>query len=255
VKNIFVIARYTLLDALKSKILHGVSLLGLIVFFISSLVSTYAFGNPKKVALDLGLGLMAISLLGIALFMGVSLISKEIRERTIYLTLARGVSRSHFLIGKVLGLSAVLFLNTLILTIFVIFVYLYHGGILNHLFFMSILLTFLSSFILLNIVSFFSLITNIQLSVIYSIIIFGAGSVLNETSLLFYVNQRPLVLKLLKFLGLILPNFSALNIRDYVLYQNDLPLNFLIGSTAYGILYPFVILMLSCYILAKKDLD
>ncbi len=254
-KNIFLIARFTLLDVLKSKILYGVSLMGLGVLLSSALVSTFAFGNPKKVALDLGLGLMAMSLLGIALFMGVNLISKEIRERTIYLTLARGVSRTSFLVGKILGLSAVLFLNTLILSAFVISLYLYNGGILNHLFFMSILLTYLSSLILLNLVSFFSLITNIPLSIVYSLIVFATGSILNETSLLLYVNQRPLIHEVIKIIGWILPNFGALNIRDFVLYQNDLSFNFLLGSTAYGIIYAFVLLGLSCYILTQKDLD
>ncbi len=254
-KKILTIARYTILDILRSNILVGVSLLGFGVLIASGLVSTFAFGNPKKVALDLGLGLMYLSLLGIALFLGVNLISKEIRDRTIYLTLSRGISRTSFLFGKVLGLSFVMLLNAIILSIFVILIYLYNGGTLNHLFFMSVLLSYLSALILLNVVLFFSLITNINLSVIYSIIVFGVGSILNETSLLNYVNQRPLILKFLKILGSFLPNFSVLNIRDFVLYQNELPLNYLVSSTIYGFIYPFVLLSISCYILAKKDLD
>jgi len=254
-KSILLIARYTILDVLKSRILIGVSILGLGVFFSSALVSTFAYGNPQKVALDLGLGLMTLSLFGMALFMGVNLVSKEIRERTIYLTLARGTSRSSFLIGKILGLSVILFLNALILSLFVVFIYLFNGGILNYLFFVSIFLTYLSSLILLNVVSFFSLITNISLSVIYSIIVFVAGSILNETALLLYVNQRPFILKFLKIIGLVLPNFSVLNIRDFVFYQNDLSSQFLISAAFYGVTYFFVLLALSCYILAQKDLD
>ena len=254
-KKTLLIARYTLLEVLKSKILVGVSLMGLAVFLLSALASGFAYGNPKKVALDLGLGLMSLSLLGIALFMGVNLLSKEIRERTIYLTLARGVSRSSFLLGKILGLSAVLFLNVLILSGFVILVYLYYGGSLNYLFFFSILFSYISSLILLNVVLFFSLFTNINLATIYSIIIFSAGSVLNETALLLYVSQRASLLRFLKVLKGILPNFSILNIRDFVLYQNDLTPRFLFGSCLYGFLYAFVLLSLSCYILAQKDLD
>jgi ABC-type transport system involved in multi-copper enzyme maturation permease subunit len=254
-KKILTIARYTILDILRSNILVGTTLLGFGVLIASGLVSTFAFGNPKKVALDLGLGLMTLSLLGIALFLGVNLISKEIRDRTIYLTLSRGISRASFLFGKVLGLSFVLFLNATILSIFVILIYLYNGGILNHLFFMSVLLSYLSSLILLNVVLFFSLITNINLSVVYSIVVFAVGSILNETSLLNYVNQRPFILKFLKILGSFLPNFSVLNIRDFVLYQNELPIRYLVSSTIYGFIYPFVLLGISCYILAKKDLD
>lgn len=254
-KKTLLIARYTLLEVLKSKILVGVSVLGFAVFLLSALASGFAYGNPKKVALDLGLGLMSLSLLGIALFMGVNLLSKEIRERTIYLTLAKGVSRSSFLLGKILGLSTVLFLNALILSGFVTLVYVYYGGILNYQFFFSIILSYLSSLILLNIVLFFSLFTNIYLATIYSIIIYIAGSVLNETTLLLYVSQRTSLLRFLKVLKGILPNFSILNIRDFVLYQNDLPTSFLLGSCLYGLLYSFVILILSCYVLTQKDLD
>lgn len=254
-RKTLLIARYTLLEVLKSKILMGVSLLGFAVLLFSALASGFAYGNPKKVALDLGLGLMSLSLLAIALFLGVNLISKEIRERTIYLTLARGVSRTTFLFGKILGLSAALFLNAIILAGFVIMVYLFFGGELNYLFFFSILFSYLSSLILLNVVLFFSLITNTYLSVIYTIIIFIAGSVLNETSLLTYVSQKILLQKVLYILKGILPNFSVLNIRDHVLYGNDLSSNFLLGSSFYGFFYTFVLLGLSCYVLSQKDLD
>lgn len=254
-KETLLIARYTVLEVLKSKILIGVLFLGFGVLFLSSLVSGFAYGNPKKVALDLGLGLMSLSVLGIALFLGVNLVSKEIRERTIYLTLARGVSRTSFLLGKMLGLSAVLFLNVLILSIFVITVYVFYGGELNYLFFFSIGFAYLSSLILLNIVLFFSLFTNMYLSVIYTVIIFISGSVLNETSLLPYVSQKALLQNFIIVLKSILPNFSILNIRDHVLYQNDLSLRFLLGSSFYGLFYAFVLLVLSCYVLSQKDLD
>jgi ABC-type transport system involved in multi-copper enzyme maturation permease subunit len=222
---------------------------------VSGTASSFSFGNPKKVSLDLGLGLMNLSLLGMALFLGVNLVSKEIRDRTIYLTLSRGVSRASFFIGKIFGLSFVLFLNAVILSIFVISIYLYNGGTISDLLFISILFSYLSSIIILNVVSFFSLFTNINLSVLYSIIVFGVGSMLNETALLNYVDQRPIIFKFLKMLSFFLPNFSALNIKDYVLYQNNLPLSYLIGTILYGITYPFVLLSISCYILAQKDLD
>ncbi len=254
-KKLILIANYTVRDVLKSRVLFGIALLGFGVLIASGLASTFAFGNPKKVALDLGLGLMTLSQMGIALFMGVNLITKEISDRTIYLTVSRGVSRVTFLCGKVLGLSVILLLNELIISIFVILIYKFNGGELNYLFFMAVLLTFLSSLILLNVVIFFSLFTNVNLSIVYSIIIFCTGSVINETALLDYVRQKPLNLAMLKFFGGFLPNFSVLNIRDFVFYNNPLSGSYLLSSALYGFGYSFVLLGISCYILHRKDLN
>jgi ABC-type transport system involved in multi-copper enzyme maturation permease subunit len=227
---------------------------GLGVLAISSIASEFSYGNPRKVALDFGLGLMSLSLLALALFMGANLISKEIRDRTLYVSLARGVSRSSFLIGRILGLAVGLIVVTLIVSIFVIILYSFYGGHLNFLFYFNIFLVFLSSFLLLNVVVFFSLVTNLYLSIIDSIIIFVAGNVVNESSLQIYADKNAYSAIGFRVLKWVVPNFSVLNIRDYVLYQNDLGLGLLLGWGVYGILYSFVLLAISCYILNRKDL-
>lgn len=254
-RSFFLVARCTVVEVFQSKILIGMATLAMGILLASWLATTFAYGNPIKVALDLGLGLMELSLLAMALFMGANLISKEIRDRTIYLTIARGVSRSTFLCGKIFGLGFALGLNALILGCLLIFICMFVGGIPSKLFYFSILLSTLSSLILLNVVVFFSLFTNIYLSVISAVIVFGAGSLVNETSFLRYVNVRPIFAFGLKFWGYVLPNFNLLNIRDFVIYQDTLPGEYIIMSTLYGMGYFFVLLVISCYILSYKDLE
>ena len=52
----------------------------------------------------------------IAIFVGIGLVSKEIEKKTIYTIVSKPVARFQFLLGKYLGLSLTLLINTAIMT-------------------------------------------------------------------------------------------------------------------------------------------
>ena len=64
--------------------------------------------TEKKIILDIGLA--AISILGLiaTVFVSTGLVNKEIEKRTVYLLVAKPISRAELIVGKHLGLSAVL---------------------------------------------------------------------------------------------------------------------------------------------------
>ena len=100
-----IVAKYTFKELLKSKIVVASLWLGFSVLILTYVTSEYSYGNPAKVAIDFGLGASSLVCLAISIFMGVSLISDEIESRTIYLSLSRPISRSNFLIGKILEMN------------------------------------------------------------------------------------------------------------------------------------------------------
>ena len=80
----------------------------LLLIGVSRLLSLLTVGDEAKIIKDVGLS--AISIFGVltAVFVGVSLVFKEIEKRTIYIMLARPVRRWEFILGKYLGLMTVL---------------------------------------------------------------------------------------------------------------------------------------------------
>ena len=94
------IAKYTYKEILKSRIISNVFLLGLILMLISYVAAEFTFSVPQRVALDIGIGMASLSAVGISLFMGVTLLSNEIHNRTVYMLLSRPITRSSYLASR-----------------------------------------------------------------------------------------------------------------------------------------------------------
>lgn len=254
-KNIFVISRFTFIELYKSRILVNVLFLSFAIVLISFVASELAYGTKTKVALDFGLGCVSISVIGIAIFMGVNLIQKEIEFRTIHMILSRPIKRTSFILGKIFGMSAILFINVFILGLVSIAFFKFLGGELNSLIIWAIFFSYLEGVILLLIAVLFSLMTNTVLSVIYTIIIYVLGHAMNESLSLPMVQESPLFLSLVKFYSYIFPNLSKFNVKDFVLYKQFLPSDFLWGAGLYGLSYGLVLLLISIMIFQRKNLD
>ncbi|MDO9181767.1 MAG: ABC transporter permease subunit, partial [Bacteriovorax sp.] len=123
-----VVAKYTFIEVYRSKVMLSIVFIAIGLVFISYVASEFAYGAPAKVALDFGFGLTSISNLIMSIFIGSTLLSKEIENRTLYMILSRPISRTSFMLGKVIGLSSVLIINTLILSLLSVGIYCFLGG-------------------------------------------------------------------------------------------------------------------------------
>lgn len=253
--KLWTITRFSFLEILRSKIIYNTLFLGIGVLIVSYLATSFTFGVPERVALDFGLGTLTISAVVIAIFMGVTLISREIESRTVYMVLVRPLNRWTFLIGRILGLAGILALNIAILSLFALSVFLYFGGSLQPLIFWTILFSFFEALIILSVVVFFSLVTNPILSVIYSLAIYVAGHAVDGISKSVLVTTNAYFNAVVKWYYILFPNFERLNFKDYVLYQQSLPLSEMFQSLGYGISYFTFIMLISAIIFQRKNLD
>lgn len=119
------IGRMSLLDALRNRLLYGVMVFVVLLLLAALAVASVTMGRTELLLLDLGLG--AISIIGnlMAIVIGVQSLQQEHRERTLYVLLTRLPSRGWYMLGKFLGLAAVLgglvFLMVVILCLMVAF--------------------------------------------------------------------------------------------------------------------------------------
>lgn len=254
-KKTLIIAKYTFVEVYKSRVLLNVVLLGFIQLLISFIASEFTFAAPDRIAIDFGLGVLTLSAVGIAIFMGVSLVSKEIETRTAQMVLSKPLRRYNFLLGRVLGLSCMLLLNILILGIFTTGFYLFLGGSLSPLIFWALFFAFIESVLVLALVVFFSLVTNNVMSVIYSLFLYVAGHAVGDRVFWEVVKHEPVWSKVIKIYSFIFPDFSKLNFKDHVIYQQTLPYEVLLKSLLYGSLYFGLLMFLSSLIFERKNLD
>ena len=254
-KNCLTVSRYTFLEIFKSKILINVIFLGVGLSFLTYIIHELSFGSTDKITLDVGLGMTFFTVLGISIILGSNLMTKEMESRTIYLILSKPISRSAFLIGKMIGFALILFINLLILSLSSLLLYFILGGEFDILILWNFLFDFLVTLISLNLVLLFSLVANPILSVIFTLVVVLSGHMLSQLAIMNFVVKREGLNLFISFLRWLLPNFDMLNIRDFILYYNSLDTGFLLKGTAYGILYTAFILLISVLVFERKNLD
>lgn len=255
IDKILTIATYTFKEIVKSKILLSVFILGIILVIITYTASEFTYGAPHRVAVDFGLGMLSLSSLGISLFLGVSLLSKEIDSRTVYMIISRPVHRFAFILGKILGLLGVQLVNLFILSFFIVLTVWAIGAGLSPLIWWAIFFIYLESILLLLVVVLCSLIANNVISTILGGVLLVLGHAIKDAQGISFVVDRPVLKTVLEFYHFILPGFYKLNLKDYVLYQTDLPFSYLFSSLSYSVLYSAFLLLMIITIFNKKNLD
>lgn len=254
-RTIAIVAQYTFTEMIKSKILLNVFFLGLGLMFVTYIGSEFTYGVPEKVALDFGLGSLSLSSVGIAIFMGVGLISKEIENRTVYMILCRPIARHSFLIGRCLGLGLILLINILLLGSMTIGLSLLLGGSYEPLISWAVFFGILEALIIMMVVVSFSLVTNNVMSVVYTLVIFTLGHAVGETKNISFAKKSPVLMNLLEGYGYVFPNLSKINIKEFITYEQNLSPGFLFGASAYGLIYLAFLIFLASFIFKQKSLD
>jgi len=253
--KIYTVAFYTSKEIIKSKILLNVLMLGLALFVITYVAFSFTYGEASRVALDFGLGILSLSSVGIAIFIGVGLLSKEIENRTVYMIVSRPVPRFSFILGKLLGLISVLIINILLLSVLTMLCYFLAGGEYTSLISWSILFTMIEAIIVLLVVSVLSLVTSPTMSVLFSLMIYISGHAISETKLTTFAAKAPGLMEVLNFYHFVLPGFYKFNIKDFILYKQIIEWDFIFLTLSYGIVYILFLTILSIIIFEKKNLD
>lgn len=253
--KILIVAKYTLKEILKSKVLYITLVIGVALMIVTYVATEFTYGVPEKVSLDFGLGMLSLSSIGISIFMGATLLPNEIDSRTVYMVISRPVPRWVFITGKVVGLIGVLAVNFAILSTMTLACTYLLGGQIDQTIIMAILFTLLECILLLLLVVFFSLFTNNILSSSISVVILLLGHAVQETQQTTFVQNREFLGKILSFYHLVLPGFYKLNLKDFVIYNQSIEASYLWGSFFYGATYSAFLFLMIIYLFNKKNLD
>jgi ABC-type transport system involved in multi-copper enzyme maturation permease subunit len=254
-QKIRIIAFYTFKEILKSKILMNVFFVGILLMVVTYIATEFTYGVPERVALDFGLGMLSLSSIAISLFLGVNLLSKEIDSRTVYMIISRPVPRFAFILGKIIGLIGIQLVNVLLLSLMTLAITYLLGGNITSLILWAIGFTFLESLLLLLVVVLMSLIANNILASLISVVILLLGHAVKETQNVGFVQQHSIFKTILEVYHFFLPGFYKLNLKDFVLYKDSVPLDYLISSLIYGLSYSGFLLLMIIYLFNRKNID
>lgn len=110
--RIWAVVLNTLREAVRDRILHGVLGLACAVLFFTLALGELALDQQLRVVEDIGLSAISFFSVVVAIFLGSSLLYKEIERKTLYVILPKPIRRWEFLVGKFGGivLTALVFI-------------------------------------------------------------------------------------------------------------------------------------------------
>ena len=114
-KRIIPIASNTFREAVRDRVLYNLVLFVLLLTASAIFLGELTAGQETRTIVNLGLSATLLFGTFIAIFVGVSLVSKEIERRTVYAIFSKPIGRGEFIIGKYLGLCLTLLVNVLIM--------------------------------------------------------------------------------------------------------------------------------------------
>lgn len=255
--RIGVIAHTVFLEVIRDRILYLVALFALLMGMARLLLPGIAAGAENKMLIDLGLaGIHLLSVI-VAVFVGTGLVNKEIEKRTVLVIIAKPVSRAEFIVGKHLGLTAVL--AVLIAALGLIFMLLVLGasnGALS-LGSLGIALGFmtLEAALLVAVAILFGVFTSSLLATLMTFAVYLMGHLSKDMVAFGELSDNPAVQRLTNSLYLVLPDLERLNLRNAAAYGMELLPNAtdLLGHALYGVLYTGLLLVLAILIFSRRQ--
>ncbi len=248
-----VIALNAFRESLRDKILYNLVLFAGLLIGLSVLLADLSITEHHKVIADMGLA--AINLIGviIAIFVGISLVNKEIERRTIYTIMARPISRTFFILGKYLGLALTLFVNvSIMMAVFLATLWLYHVPIEQSLF-QAVELIFVEILVVTAIALFFSTFTSTTLSAIFTLGLYVIGHLTADLRSVVANGESGGVKAVVDLLYYLCPNLEMLNIKGQAAVGILVAPEYLLLATLYGMMYAGVLLTSACLVFQKRD--
>ena len=259
---IWTIATNTLREQIRDKVLYNILLFALVMILSAIALGQLTLGHEDKVIVDLGLTCISVFGTLIAIFIGTSLVYKEIEKRTVYALLAKPVRRSDFILGKYLGLLSTLFLNVVIMTAGLIMTLMWQGGARFHQYSMlipAVYTIFLALALTTALALLFSTFSTPALSAIFAFFLWVIGHFSADLLAFGALAKIRLVRWLCTFLYYILPNlsnFDALNgvgvIRNAAHY-GSVDFAAMGWVTLYALIYSGILLALAMVIFCRRE--
>jgi len=252
--RVWAIASNTFREAIRDRILYLLLVFALFFIAFAQILSLLTVGSEEKIIKDLGLA--SISLFGVltAIFIGVSLVSKEIERRTIYTIVSKPIHRYQFILGKYCGLVLTLLVNTAVMT-FWFYLILGLKGFADPRLLLAVWLTFLELLLVTALALLFSSFSTPLLSTLFTLSLYLVGHLTWSLSLLRERVTSPAGRWVCSALYFLLPNLEIFNVKGEVVHGSALPPHLLFWAFLYLLGYGGVVLTVASVIFQRKDFN
>ncbi len=252
-KSVWVLAKNTFLELIRDRILYGLLVFAVLLIGLSLALGQLSFAEQSRISANFGFTAIHLSMVVLSIFVGSTLVAKELDKKTIFTLLARPLSRPQFLLGKCLGLSMVTLTVVMGLAVMLCFVFLGLSVPIDIQYLTALFGIILESFVLLGLTIFFGSFASPAMVVTSSIGFFLIGHWLNDLSFFASKSKSEAFLRFSDLVSSFLPNLEKFNWRSAVIYQEKISGFEVIAALGYSLAWFMLLMTLTSIILRRKD--
>jgi ABC-type transport system involved in multi-copper enzyme maturation permease subunit len=247
------IAWQTLTEARRNKVFYSIFLFALVVILNSFLFTEVTITTMDRVLKDTGIAAINIFALALTIFTGVGVINREIDRRSIYTVVSKPIARYEFIVGKYLGLLAIMLATCGAMFIGLLIVLAGYGTPIHNSAFVSFFGIFLEVLVLGAFAVLCSSFTSAFVSAFLCIAVFISGHLSSE--LRFFANKSDdAVVKAFGnaiYYGI--PNLERFNYKYHITYDVSVAPQIIAGAALHAGLWVTIFIVLSVVVFSNRD--
>ena len=253
-------------ESVRNKVLYSLVCFAVLLISTAYLIGQLTAGQDIKIIKDLGLAAISIFGLLIAVFLGITLVWKEIEQRSIYSMLAKPLSRAEFVLGKYAGLALTLVVNVGLMGIayYAMLAYMattfppearaaWPAPAVDPALMKALGLILVELLLVTAVALFFSTFSSPFLSAVLTLAIWVIGTFDADLRNFESVVASPSAAALARGLYYLIPNFGAFDVKLQVVHGLPVSWVYVVTTAAYGAVYVVLLLTGAVAIFSRRD--
>ncbi|HPP29992.1 MAG TPA: ABC transporter permease subunit [bacterium] len=252
-KKAWVIALNTFQESLRKKTFYILLVVALIVIGASRFFSFLAAEDELKMIKDVSFSTIEFFGALIAIFTALAAVSGEIEKRTIYPLLSKPITRSNFIIGKLIGQSLIILLNVILMSIFFIVLLFIKKSPPDIETFKTVFLIFIELVLIGSITLAVATFATDAFNLIFSFFLYIVGHLISYGKSLLERVENVVLKGLGEMLYTVIPNYENFNIKDKVVVGVNVTWQYVGQTVLYGIIYIAIAVLIGVYFFNKRE--
>lgn len=247
------LARNTFREGVRDRLFVIIGVFAVAILAASFIIGPLSLGEQTRITQDLGLASISVLTFLIAILIGTGIVYREIERKTIYTVLSKPVSRWKFIIGKFLGLNALVAVLVLGMAVVLMIVNTavtrsFQPGLLTAIFLIWMELVLLTALSVLM-----STLCSPILGAIFTFLLYVAGHTSADLKELASRFGTASVKAGATFAYYVLPNLEYLNVKSKVIHGVHVDGTYVAFATSYALLYTVIFLTLAIMVFQRRE--
>lgn len=253
-KRLWALASNTFREAVRDRVLYSILFFAVGIIILSLALEEITIGDQAKVVRSAAQGSIDIFGSIIAMFLGVSLVWKEIERKTVYTILSKPIPRWMFVLGKYLGLLITLAVELAFLLVIYTGLMLVQQEFPPAVVYVSYGMLFVELALLCAWATLFSTYSAPMTAAAFTLAIFVIGHLADDIWLYGKQAESPVVQEMSRWLYYALPNLSLFSLRSEAVHELAIPWERIGPALGYGVAYTLAVLCLAMAVFQRRDL-